>query len=255
MSSLCYRAARSLDPAAPKTTPVAPSAAPAGGSNTSAAPPPSRKRAADAATAKAERAKKQKAAADARHERPTTPPPNHDDVFDDIPAAGPLLIDPSGVAHSAMPTADVVDEEQTPPVASPARVTVAVPGLAGRSADPAAAGNQPPSQVTYTVPLVTSPVTPAVSSPPISGALVPQPTSGPLSRVDRFRQAYAGAPDGCSVRSSADPPTAPAGSEDQTPFPLQGRLADLTTHITGFATAAVQQVAASEQSLMVSYSF
>src|SRR4051812_23735748 len=132
--------ARSLVPLPPGVVPAAASTVPPAASNISTAPPPIRKRAADTATLKAEHAKRQKAAADARRVQPNTPPLNSADVDPSppIPTAEPLLIDPSGVAHSDVPIADVDDEGHTPPVASPARVTVAIPAPAARSADPTA---------------------------------------------------------------------------------------------------------------------
>jgi hypothetical protein len=246
-SSWC-RAARSLDPVAPGVTPAAPptasSAAPPAASNASTTPVPSRKRAADAATSKAERAKKQKAAAEAKQARRNTPPPSSIDMAAPvaIATAEPLLIDPSGVAHSGVPIADVDDERHTPPVASPARVTVAIPAPAVRSADPAATATD------QTAP-------DSVVPPPSSGVLVRQPLSGPLSRADWFRQAYSGAFDTSSARSSADPTASPSGSEDQTPAHLQHRLMRLASEIQDFAAAAAQQVASSEQSLLVSFLF
>jgi hypothetical protein len=249
--SSCCRAARSLDPVAPGVVLAAPPTVPPAASNTSTAAP-SRKRASDAATLKAERAKKQKATADARQARPNTPLPS----TIDIPTAEPILIDQSGDAHSDVPIADVVDERHTPPVASPARVTVAIPAPAVRSADPAAtAADQPAPEANRSV---ASPVTirsETAVPPPSSSALVRQPSPGPLSRVDRFRQAYAGAFDVSPVRPSADPTAPPPGSEDQTPAHLQRRLAGLASHIQDFAAAAAQQVASSEQSLMVSCLF
>src|SRR3954470_20747218 len=137
-----------------------------------------RKRAADAATLKAERAKRQKAAADARQVQPNTPPPSSADVdaSPPIPTAEPLLIDPSGVAHSDVPTADLDDERHTPPVASPARVTVAVPAPTARSVEPSAT-----DQTAYVIsPVIIRPD--AAAPPPITSALVRQPVTGPLSR-------------------------------------------------------------------------
>ena len=167
---------------------------------------------------KAERAKKQKATADARQARPNTPPPSSAD----IPTAEPILIDQSGVAHSGVPITDLDDEGHTPPGASSARVTVAIPAPAVRSASPAAtAADQPTLEVNRHV---VSPVTIQTHTsvpPPSSSTLVRQPSPGPLSRVDWFRQAYTGAFDVSPVRPSADhtaPP--PAGSEDQTPAHL-----------------------------------
>jgi hypothetical protein len=174
-----------------------------------------------------------------------------------IPTAEPLLVDQSGVAHSGVPITDVDDEGHTPPGASSARVTVAIPAPEVRSADPAAtAADQPALEVNRPV---VSPVTVQASSAapsPSSSALVRQSSPGPLSRVDRFRQAYAGALDVSLVRPSADPTAPPLpGSEDQTPAHLQHRLAGLASQIQDFAAAAARQVASSEQSLMVSYLF
>jgi len=93
-------------------------------------------------------------------------------------------------------------------------------------------------------------------APPSSSALVRQSSPGLLLRVDRFRQAYAGAFDVSPVRPSADPTAPPPpGSEDQTPAHLQRRLAGLASHIQDFAAAAAQQIASFEQSLMVSCLF
>src|SRR3954463_5666550 len=173
---ICFvtrRATRSLDPVAPRVTPVAapravPAAAPAvppTASDTSTTPLV-RKRAADAATLKAERAKRQKAAADARQVRPNAPAPSSIDLDADspIPTAEPLLIDPSGVAHSNVPTADLVEEQRTPPVASPARVTVAVPAPATRSVEPSADATD---QATYVFPLLSFGPTPFLFRRPL----------------------------------------------------------------------------------------
>src|SRR3954465_14567236 len=46
----------------------------------------------------------------------------------------------------------------------------------------------------------------------------------------------------------------PAGSEDQTSAHLRHRLTGLASQIKDFATVATQQIASSEQSLMVSFS-
>src|SRR3954464_8341425 len=173
-----------------------------------------------------------------------------------MPTAEPLLIDQSGVAHYGAPTIDLDDEGHTPPDASSARVTVAIPAPAARSASPAAtAADQAASEVNRPV---ISPVTVQANTavpPPTSSALVRQPSPGPLSRVDQFRQAYTGASDASPERSSVDPTApSPLGSEDQTPAHLQQRLAGLASQIQNFATAAAQQVASSEQSLLVSFS-
>src|SRR4051812_41536166 len=137
--SMTCRAARSLDLVSPGVVPTAAPIVPPAASNISTTPL-IRKRAADTPTLKAERAKRQKAIADARQVQPNTPPPSSADVdaSPPIPTAEPLLIDPSGVAHSDVPITDLDDERHTPPVASPARVTVAIPAPAARSADPAA---------------------------------------------------------------------------------------------------------------------
>src|SRR3954465_9456500 len=137
--SMTCRAARSLDPVAPRVVPTAAPIVPPAASNISTTPL-IRKRAADTATLKAERAKRQKAAADARQVQPNTAPPSSADVdaSPPIPTAEPFLIDPSGVAHSDVPTADLDEERHTPPVASPARVTIAVPPPTARSVEPSA---------------------------------------------------------------------------------------------------------------------
>src|SRR4051812_47101373 len=183
--------------------------------------------------------------------QPNTPPPSSSDVdaSPPVPTAEPLLIDPSGVAHSDVPITDLDDERHTPPVASPARITVAIPAPAARSADP-------PATATDQAASIVSPVTirsDAAVPPPSSSALVRQPLTGPLSRVDWFRQTYSGAADTSPVRSSADP-TAPIPEfEDQTPAHLQRRLLRLASEIQDFASAAARQVASSEQSLLVSF--
>jgi hypothetical protein len=258
---ICFvtrRATRSLDPVAPRVTPAAaprviPAAAPAvppTASDTSTTPLV-RKRAADAATLKAERAKRQKAAADARQVQPNAPPPSSIDLdaHAPIPTAEPLLIDPSGVAHSDVPTADLAEEQHTPPVASPARVTVAVPAPATRSVEPSATATD---QATYVVPPVV--IRPdAVVIPPTSTALVHQPVASPLSRVDRFRQLYSGLADPSSVGASADPTAPVLESEDQTPAHLQRQLQRLASDIEAFASAATRQAISSEQSFLVSF--
>src|SRR4051812_9118260 len=246
------RAARSLDPVTPGVVPAAAPTVPPAASNISTAPL-IRKRAADTATLKAERAKRQKTAADARQVQPNTPPPRSADVAASppIPTAEPLLIDPSGVAHSDVPTADLDDERHTPPVASPARVTVVVPAPTARSVEPTAIATDQTASVISPVTIRSD----AAAPPPSSGVLVRQPLPGPLSRVDWFRQAYSGAADTSPVRSSADP-TAPAPeSKDHTPAHLQRQLLHLASEIQDFFAAAAQQVASSEQSLLVSFLF
>src|SRR3954468_13131494 len=93
----------------------------------------------------------------------------------------PLLIDPSGVAHSGVPTTDL-DDEYTPPGASSARVTVAVPAPAARSASLAATtSDQPVPEVNRPIIFPVMIQTSTVVPPPSSSALVPQPPPGTLS--------------------------------------------------------------------------
>src|SRR3954470_1533202 len=173
------RADRSLDPVAPRVVPTAAPIVPPAASNISTTPP-IRKRAADTATLKAERAKRQKAAADARQVQTNTPPQSSADVdaSTPIPTAEPLLIDPSGVAHSDVSTADLDEERHTPPVASPSRVTIVVPAPTARSVEPFSTATD---QTAYVIsPVIIRPD--ATVPPPISNALVRQPVTGPLSR-------------------------------------------------------------------------